>query len=212
MDGGRVLRALLAMRMEYTRATQVAAHLGQGIALLFGFLGLLWNPFLVFIAFFVWIGAAQEASMVLMKSALAGIPVERAMLTDFRTLFSSDALGRAVDLVLAGSQHDFPVLDGGRLAGVLRREDLLRGLQEGGRDSLVGDAMRCDFQTAESSEMLETAFARLQGCDCRVLPVLRGGALAGLLTPDNVGELLAIRSALGGGSRGAGERLLAASR
>jgi Zn-dependent protease len=72
MDGGRVMRALLATRMEYTRATQLAANVGQGMALLFGFLGLIGNPFLLFIAFFVWIGAAQEASMVQMKSALGG--------------------------------------------------------------------------------------------------------------------------------------------
>jgi Zn-dependent protease len=78
MDGGRVLRALLALRLEYTRATQIAASLGQLMAILFGFVGLLYNPFLIFIAFFVWIGAAQEASMVQMKAALGGIPVSQA--------------------------------------------------------------------------------------------------------------------------------------
>jgi Zn-dependent protease len=98
MDGGRVLRALLAMRMEYTKATQIAAYLGQGLAFLFGFIGLLTNPFLVFIALFVWIGAAQEASMAQIRSALEGIPVARAMLTEFHTLTSHDSLARAVDL------------------------------------------------------------------------------------------------------------------
>ncbi|MGH9173752.1 MAG: site-2 protease family protein, partial [Vicinamibacterales bacterium] len=115
MDGGRVLRAVLAMRMEYTRATARAAAIGQGMAILFGFLGLLGNPVLIFIAFFVWIGAAQEASMVQMKSALAGIPVRRAMLTHFRTLTPANTLGDAADLVLTGSQQDFPVVQEGRV-------------------------------------------------------------------------------------------------
>ena len=103
MDCGRVLRAVLALRLEYTRAMQIAATIGQGVALLFGFLGLFTNPFLLFIAFFVWIGAAQEASMVQMKTALGGIPVGRAMLTDFQSLSPREPLSRAVELILSGS-------------------------------------------------------------------------------------------------------------
>ena len=133
MDGGRVMRALLATRMGYTRATQLAANVGQGMALLFAFLGLIGNPFLLFIALFVWIGAAQEASMVQMKSALGGIPVGRAMLTDFQSLAPSDNLARAVELILAGSQQDFPVLDSGRVAGVLTRAGLLTALAQRGQ-------------------------------------------------------------------------------
>src|SRR5213083_2574667 len=124
MDGGRVLRALLALRMDYVRATQIAAAVGQGIALVFGFIGLFSNPFLVFIALFVWLGASSEASMVQMRTALSGIPVSRAMLTDFHTLAPEDTAKRVLELILAGSQQDFPVVDGGqggqggRLAGV----------------------------------------------------------------------------------------------
>jgi len=86
MDGGRVLRAILAKRMEYARATRISASVGQGLALVFGFLGLFTNPFLVFVALFVWIGAAQETALVEAKSALASISVKDAMISVFRTL------------------------------------------------------------------------------------------------------------------------------
>jgi Zn-dependent protease/predicted transcriptional regulator len=196
MDGGRVLRALLAMRMEHTKATQIAASLGQGLAFLFGFIGLLANPILLFIALFVWIGAAQEASMVQIRSALAGIPVARAMLTDFRSLTARDLLSRAVELILAGSQQDFPVVENGRVVGVLTRGDLLIALARRGQETPVVDVMRREFQTVDSSEMLETAFARLQTCDCHSLPVVHGGQLVGLVTMDNLGEFVAIQTAL----------------
>jgi CBS domain-containing protein len=195
MDGGRALRALLATRMEYTRATQRAAFIGQGLAILFAFLGLLGNPMLIFIALFVWIGAGQEASMALMKSALAGIPVRRAMLTDFRTLTPSSTLGDAVDLVLAGSQQDFPVVTNGRIEGILTRSDLLAALGRSGRTAAVATTMRRDCPTADASEMLESVLAGLQGRDCHTMPVTERGALVGLVTMDNVGEFLMVQAA-----------------
>ena len=198
MDGGRVVRALLATRMEYTKATQIAATLGQGMALLFGFVGLFSNVFLLFIALFVWIGAAQEASMAQMKSALGGIPVRRAMLTDFRTLSPQDSLARAVELILSGSQHDFPVVDNNRVEGILTRSDLMTGLARRGQESPVAEAMRRDFQIVEETEMLETAFARLHQCECNTIPVIRNGQLIGIVTMDNVGEFLMLQAALGG--------------
>jgi Zn-dependent protease/predicted transcriptional regulator len=194
MDGGRALRALLATRMEYTRATQRAAAVGQGMAILFGFVGLQGNPILLFIALFVWIGAGQEASMVQMKSALAGIPLRRAMLTHFRTLTPTDTLGDAVDLLLTGSQQDFPVVAGGRVEGMLTRSDLVKALPQRGRDAPVADSMR-ECQTAQASEMLETVLARLQSRDCHTLPVVEHGALVGLVTMDNVGEFLMVHAA-----------------
>jgi Zn-dependent protease/predicted transcriptional regulator len=196
MDGGRVLRALLATRLEYTRATQIAASVGQGMAFLFGFIGLFSNPFLVFIALFVWIGAQGEARMVTLKSALNGIPVKRAMLTNFNVLSQDDSLARVVDYVLSSDQKDFPVVADGQVVGVLSQSALLEGLRKNGEATLVGSVMRTEFETADSFEMLDTAFARLQNCDCHTIPILHQEQLVGLLTMDNVGEFIRIQSLL----------------
>src|SRR5881227_3047736 len=131
MDGGRVLRALLATRMSYARATQVAASVGQGFAFVFGFLGLLWNPFLIFIALFVYIGASQEATLAQMKDISRRLPVSSAMVREFRSLPKTATLEEAADALLATSQHDFPVLDEtGNVAGVLTRQDLFASLRK----------------------------------------------------------------------------------
>jgi Zn-dependent protease len=196
MDGGRVLRALLGLKLDYVRATQIAASIGQALALGFGFLGLFTNPFLVFIALFVWIGAGQEASLVQTKSALGGIPVRQLMITDYRVLAPTEPLDRAVELTLATSQKDFPVVSGERVVGILTQGDLLQALDAQGRASPVSEAMQTSFETADVSEMMEPVFRRLHACACRTLPVLADGRLAGLVTMDNVGEFISIRSAL----------------
>jgi CBS domain containing-hemolysin-like protein len=164
------------------------------MAILFGFIGLQGNPMLIFIALFVWIGAGQEASMVQMKSALAGIPLRRAMLTHFRTLTPASTLGDAVDLLLTGSQQDFPVVADGRVEGMLTRSDLVKALPRHGRTALVADSMR-ECPVAQASEMLETVLGRLQARNCHTIPVLEHGALIGLVTMDNDGEFLMIHAA-----------------
>jgi Zn-dependent protease len=196
MDGGRVLRAILAMNMDYVSATQTAATVGKGMAVLFGFWGLFHNPFLMFIALFVWLGAASEASMVQVKSGLQGIPVAQAMVSEFRTLAPHDPLAEAARHIIAGFQHDFPVEEGGRVVGVLTKTDLLKHMAEMGPTALVGTVMRRDFEQADPADMLDTVFARLEGCNCHAIPVVRQGNLVGMLTMENVGEFLAIRSAL----------------
>jgi Zn-dependent protease/CBS domain-containing protein len=196
MDGGRVLRALLAKRMDYTDATQAAAHVGQAIALAFGFLGLFFDPFLLFIALFVWMGASGEAGMVQMRTSLGGIPVQRVMLTNFQTLQPDDTLAQAVEHILSGWQQDFPVVFGSHPLGVLTREDLMRAIAQGGTGRPVRDAMRRDFQALDSHDMLEQAVPVLQRCGCRSLPVEHNGELVGMLTLENVGEFMMIRSAM----------------
>lgn len=134
MDGGRVLRAILAMRMNYVNATQLAAHVGQAFALALGLAGLFGNPFLIFIALFVWIGAAQEAAMVQMKAVLAGIPVQQVMITDYEALSPQDHLDKAIERILAGFQQDFPVVANNRVVGVLTRKNLVEQLAKHGSD------------------------------------------------------------------------------
>jgi Zn-dependent protease/predicted transcriptional regulator len=193
MDGGRVLRAILAMRMDYVRATRIAAEIGQGMAILFGLVGLLGGGLLLMvIAFFVWVGAAAEAGMVQFKAGLAGVPVERAMIRRFATLAPDDTLTAAARRVIDGFQHDFPVVADGKIVGVVA------GLAEAGPDGLVQDVMRTDFQTADPREMVEPTIERLKSDGCPVLPVLRDGELVGLLTPENIAELVMIREAVRG--------------
>ncbi len=195
MDGGRVLRALLATRLTYVRATRIAATAGQGMALLFGFVGLMANPLLLFIALFVWIGASQEAAAVEMGSSLAGVPVRSAMLTEFRVLHPEDTLQQAVALILAGSQQDFPVVDQDRVVGLLLRGELIAALSRLGTAASVGSVMRTDFETATSEEALDAALPRLR-TGPGPMPVLEGERLVGLVTSENVGEFLAIQASL----------------
>lgn len=201
MDGGRVLRSLLALRLDYVRATEIAAGVGQAMALLFGLIGLLGNPMLLFIALFVWVGAAQEASMVQMRSAIGGIPVSRAMITDYKTLSPRDPIASAINHIIAGFQQDFPVVDDGQVVGVLTRSDLLAALSQRGEATPVGDVMQRQFEFAEPGEMLEGVFSRLQTCNCHSLPVVHGNRLVGLMTMENLGEFLMIQAALAGGRR-----------
>jgi Zn-dependent protease/CBS domain-containing protein len=201
MDGGRILRALLAMRMAPERATQTAARVGQGMAVIFGLVGLFVSPFLMVIAVFVWLGAQAEHSVSRLKVALAGLSVRHGMITDFKTVSPTDLLSRAVELTLAGFQQDFPVMDGARLIGVLTHGDVLRGLAEQGASLPVQQAMRRELETASPSEALDGALTRMHQGECRVLMVVENEKTLGLLTLGNIGELLALEAA--GRQRGA---------
>src|ERR1017187_519031 len=210
MDGGRVLRALLAKRMDYTEATQTAAHVGQAIAFVFGFLGLFF-PFLLFIALFVWMGASGEAGTGLMRTSLGGIPVQQVIYRDIRTLQPDDTLAMGVEHILSGWQQDFPVVFGNHVLGVLTREDLVKAIAQGGTDKHVRDAMRRDFQILDSHDMLEQAVQVLKRCGCRALPVEHNGELLGMLTLENVGEFMMIHSAMRRGEQAAGTTRAASS-
>lgn len=197
MDGGRVLRAILATSMPYPRATRIAAGIGQAMAFLFALLGIfvLKSPFLVLIAFFVWIGAGQESKMVELRAMMSGLTVADAMITDLHVLAPHEPLARASRWTMEGYQEDFPVIDGGRLVGLLTQQDLMQGISERGEDSMAVHSMRRELPFADARESLEGAFRRLQGSGLTVMPVLSQQALVGLLTLDNVRELLMLHRA-----------------
>jgi Zn-dependent protease/predicted transcriptional regulator len=197
MDGGRVLRALLATRLDYARATQIAANVGQGMAILFGIVGLIgFNPILLFIALFVYIGAQQEAQQAMLRSVTEGMPVRQAMMTRFRTLSATDTLDVAIEELLAGAEQDFPVVNDGRIVGILTRKNIMKALSERGREAPLGDHLSPKCFVVEDTAMLEEAFRKMQESECTTVPVVRNGELVGLLTLENVGELMMINSAL----------------
>lgn len=213
MDGGRVLRAFLAHRMGYVRGTQRAASVGQVVAFLLGLLGLLGgNPLLIFIAFFVWLGAASEAHAVQMREASRGLRVAEAMITTFESLPPSARVEDAAELLIRTTQHEFPVVDGaGRMRGVLTRDDMIRALREQGPDAPVLEAMRRDIPLVHRGVCLQDAMRRMQEESLPALGVVDGdGRLVGLLTPENLGEMMMVVSSLhgrdgrGGGGGGGG--------
>ena len=196
MDGGRVLRALLATALGRRRATAIAANIGQGMAILFGIVGFLYNPFLVFIAVFVFLGAQAEAGAVEMQSALEGFRVRDAMMTRFRVLSPHDPLSKAVAELLAGSQMDFPVLENGQPVGLLRRNDLVKALSEGRRDAAVAEVMCREFETVGVAALLKSVVESMHARHCATLPVAAEGRIVGLLTLENISEMMMINAAL----------------
>jgi Zn-dependent protease/CBS domain-containing protein len=196
MDGGRVLRAALAMRLGRRRATAIAANVGQGMAILFGIFGFFYNPFLIFIGIFVYLGAQAEASMVVMQSALAGLRVRDAMMTRFRTLSAQDTLAKAVQELLAGSQQDFPVLENDRPIGILRRNDLVKALAEGRSDAAVTEGMSRDCETVDEATSLKSAVESMRERQCATVPVVAGGRVVGLLTLENISEVIMVNAAI----------------
>ena len=143
MDGGRVLRALIALKLPYGRATRIAAALGQAFAFLFGFIGLLGNPVLIFIALFLYLGASQEAAVAGLKDLSGWLSVSDAMVTDFASLRTEATVVDAAEALLRTSQHEFPVVDpAGRIFGIITRDDIIKALRRHGPDAPVTEVMR----------------------------------------------------------------------
>lgn len=194
MDGGRVLRAVLAWKGDYARATERAATVGQALAWAFGSIALFkQNWWLLIIAVFVVLGAEAESDFVRTRAALARVRVGDLMIREFRVLAPDEPLSRAVALAVGGFQQDFPVLAGDRVVGVLTRRRLLAGLARGNDRAPVSAFMVREFSTASAGESAAEAFQRLQNSDCQAMPVLEQGRLVGLLTADQLGEHLLVR-------------------
>jgi stage IV sporulation protein FB len=198
MDGGRVLRALLASRLGLVRGTRLAANLGQALATVGGLYGLMsGQPLLALVAFFVFLGAGAEASAVETRAAGQGLQVAQMMVTRFQTVPVHATLGQAVELLLSTEQREFPVVDNlGRTEGILTRDNLIRGLSQRGPGSTVAEAMTAGAPVVPPTLGFEEALDRLRSSGLPALPVVDvGGTLVGLLTMDNITDLLLVRRA-----------------
>jgi Zn-dependent protease/CBS domain-containing protein len=198
MDGGRVLRALLAIRLGHARATQVAAAVGQAFAVAFGLIGILTgNPTLIVIAVFVFLAASGEASHAQLRAVARGSLVADAMITKFVTLNTQATVNEAVEALIRTTQREFPVVDGsGRLRGVLLRDAMIKALKEAGPDAPVLDVMETDVPTISARASLESAVRTLTQIGKPVVGVTDAqGRLIGMLTPENLGEMMLIQSA-----------------
>ncbi len=198
MDGGRVLRSLLAMAMPYDRATGIAARVGQLAALGFVLLAIVtMNPFMLLIAAMVFFGAGAEASHSQTLGRLAGVTARDAMMTDFTTVSADEPLGRAADLLLAGSQSDFPVVGpDGAYAGMLSREALLGAIASRGPEAPVAAAANAHAPTFEESHPAAEALERMQAASVGAAAVLRAGRVVGVVSMENLADLLELSAAM----------------
>lgn len=197
MDGGRVLRAVLAHRKGYARGTEIAASVGQAVAFGLGLLGLFWNPLLILVAVFVYLGAASESHAVQMREVSRGVMVDDVMVTRFETLGPGSVVEDAVECLIRTTQHEFPVVDGaGRLRGVLTRDRLIQVLRDEGPRAPVLTAMQPDIPVIQSRRCLDDALRLLQEQRLPAVGVAdAGGRLVGLVTPEAVGEMMMINAA-----------------
>ncbi|OAP39941.1 protease [Sinorhizobium glycinis] len=200
MDGGRVLRAALASRLSWSRATQISAFIGQGLAFVFGFVGLFYNPLLIFIAIFVYLAASAEAQNAQIREISGSVLVSDVMITEFATLDRTASIDEAIEALLATTQREFPIVDSsGRFEGLLTRDDMIRSLKEKGAATPVLQVMRRDVPSIHYRKRLEESLRLMQGANSPAVAVVDGmDRLVGLMTHETIGEMMMVRAAAEG--------------
>ncbi len=193
LDGGRVLRGLLATRLGALRATEIASMVGQLFAFAFFLIGLLGGNFiLALIGVFIFFGANGEAQMVRQKELTSGLSVSDVMGTKPRTetVTPYHTFGQVLDSVIHGYQEDFPVVDeGGRLLGMITRDEIMRAAHSPERYKSVRDLMKTNVPTiSPQADLFEEALPILRQSGLRALPVTENGELVGMLTIEDVGQ------------------------
>jgi CBS domain-containing protein len=191
MDGGRILRALLAERMDYTHATRRAATIGQFFAMALILAGVRWDPWLVLIGFFLFVGAQLEDRSALFQSILETVHMEDVMLTHFSILSPADTLQDALSKAVHTLQDDFPVVRGMELVGVINKASIVDALRRDG-NGYVQPAMVRGFEVAKRTDSLGDAFRRLHGRGLSMVPVVDSGRLVGIVTLQNLTHSMAL--------------------
>ncbi|MDP9267921.1 MAG: site-2 protease family protein [Acidobacteriota bacterium] len=192
MDGGRILRAVLARNMDYLAATRRAVTIGQGFAMFFMFLGL-WQPWMLLIGFFLFFAAQLEERSIMFQSVLESVRLEEVMLTDFSTLSPADTLEDALAKAVHTLQDDFPVIRGTDMVGVVSKQRILAALNDEG-NAYVQSVMNKAFEIAQRSETLASALKKFTAKELTVLPVVDAGRLVGIVTLQNLMHSMALLS------------------
>lgn len=196
MDGGRVLRAFLAMRTDHLKATRIAARVGQGAAILFAAAGLFFNPFLLIIALFVYMGAQSELQHETTVVQLSGATVGDIVMQTYTPLQPLEPLSKAVEALLNSQETHFLVVEDGNVTGTLSRRDIIQGLNEEGPESAVRGAMRTEFPALSTDQPLEEALQTLRASQADLLPVYNGGQkLVGVIDQENITEYMMVKNA-----------------
>ncbi len=195
MDGGRILRALLAMKIDRVKATQIASVIGQIIAVFFLLIGLLYNPFLIFIALIVFLGAAGENQMVQHLAVLKGHRVKEAMLTNITTFSPKDRLKDVVNTLLSGNEKNFIVIEDHRILGLILHKDIIE--KSNIEKILVKDVMHTTFKTVDSNADLKNTYRLIRSEKKPFFPVVENGKLVGAIDAINLNEFIMVQAKLG---------------
>jgi Zn-dependent protease/predicted transcriptional regulator len=188
MDGGRLLRGILASRMEHTTATKIAVEIGQAFAILMFFFGIFYNWLVALIAIFIYLGAEGEEHATMMRAALRNVPVSRAMLTKVETVSPSDSLGSVVEKACHSLQVDFPVVDNDKLVGLLPKEVIFPAIHQNSPETLVSEIMKKEFFSATRGDSLDRIFQKMQGQGISLVPIVEGDRLTGMINLEQIGK------------------------
>ncbi|GJM29626.1 MAG: protease [Cyclobacteriaceae bacterium] len=195
MDGGRVLRAILSMNMKRHVATNIAARIGQLLAIGFVFLGFFTNPFLIFIGFFIFLGAQAEATYTQTKSMLEGYTVKDVLMQHYQTIDASQPVSTAVQMLLNTQCKNFLVMENSTPVGTLSREEIIKALSVNGDGETVYAVMNRDLVFLDADMPLEKAFQQIQQHKSSLIPVMSGSQLVGIIDKENILEFLMVKNA-----------------
>ncbi len=195
MDGGRLFRSALSIRMSRLKATQIAKDIGQVFAILFIVAGLFFNPFLVIIGFFVLLGAKGEYEMIKYQDVLKNFTVKDIIKTEFAELELTDTLETAAQKLVQISDNGFVIRSGGDFAGILTKNDLINGLNTHGREASIEDVMQTDIESVDSGTPLFDVYQDMQKKRNYLLPVVDKGEFKGILDLENLNEFFLIKKA-----------------
>jgi len=194
MDGGRILRALLALRLERSAATKIAVRFGQFIAVVFVFLGVLYNPFLILIGLFVIFSAQMEAESLIFKNLLKGYTVRNVVMKEYKTIEADEHLKNAIAIILHSEHKKFLITQDNRIVGTLNKDQIIKALSEKGDEALIFDVMDRELSYIDINTPLENIIERVYEKKSAVLLVKEKDELVGILEADNLSEFVLINS------------------